>query len=233
MTTIYVPSLHRPGNVPTMEKLAGEAELVWLVPPEEEQAYREAGATRVEVGHPHKYQKVNAVLDARPDVWNVFSDDDCSRVIRLEPDGTFSEITLGEAADEYVEVGKRRRDSLVIVTQITNRTFLRRSISDWGTNNGWFFAVAPHTTPRWDTTLRSCGDADFAAQHFVNYGRISRVNWIMPTYRLADKASHFAAEYKDHSATFKIIIDRYPHLFEWHGLDYHGKEMLGFRQPFR
>lgn len=210
---VFVPSLHRPQNVPTMAALAGEAELVWCVPPEEEQAYRDAGAQHVHLGHPGEFEKMNEVMDAYPDEWVTFSDDDCTGFWRLEPDGDIVNITLGEAVAEMLSIAAARRDKFVCISMNSNRTFMRRTITDWGQPANWLCSIAPGVPERWEVAWGS--DVDFAAKMFMAYGRIARVNHIIGAYQFGNKDSLWNEWYRSEpaqDARLRELAARYPAL---------------------
>lgn len=209
---VYITSLGRPGNVPAMEAQAGIAQLVWLVPEEQADDYARAGATSIITGPPGKPDKINAILDAYPDQWNVFSDDDCRKLTLLNETGDRVKCTLGLAAAEYIAVGNRRRDHGVFMPNMSNAHFAARRVSAWGSTVGWFMAVAPNTECRLDPALLMNHDVDFACQVFMRYGRIARVGYIIGDYRYADKTSHFREQHDDRSYEHKVVIDRYPGL---------------------
>lgn len=211
---VYVVSLNRPHNVAAMEALAGPADLVWCVPEEQIEEYALAGAKEFWPGPPSKYAKVNAILDALPEEWLVFTDDDCQGISRLEHDGSWTALTLGEAAEEYVTVGQRRKDAYVCPTQMQNKTFLSRTVSNWAMTSGWFNAMAPGFEPRYDEGLSSSGDTDLACQVMDRYGRICRVNWMLMEFRMADSESHYLADYKDKGPVIDVLLARWPHLLE-------------------
>jgi len=222
---IYIPSLDRPGNVPEMQAQAGIAELVWLVPEDQEQAYRKAGAKSVITGPRDKPSKINAILDAYPDQWRVFSDDDCRRLTILNDSGASVRCTLGLAASEYIAVGNRRRDHLVAMPNMSNAHFAARRVSDWGSTVGWFFAVAPDTECRLDPEMPYGDDVDFACRVFMRYGRIARVGWIIGDYRYGDRDSHFRVEHMAQNDVHRALIARYPGLLQWKN-----DAVLGFRR---
>jgi len=217
---IFVPSRDRPGNVPRMERLAGGAKLVWLVPEEQEHAYRRYGATEVVTGHPRKSHKMNEALDRFNDDWCVFSDDDCSAMFRLGTDLIRRRITLEDAAVEFVAIGERRQEHLVNMICLHNAKFINLTLYSWGRATGWFFAVAPGTECRFDESLPYCEDLDFAARCFDRYGGIAIPGWILGHYRMGDPNSHFRnllGESDFRPLVARLLITRYPHLFRWDG----------------
>ena len=206
---VFVTSLNRPGNVPTMEALAGDAELVWCVPIDQVMDYRQAGARDVLIGPRGKWEKVNAVLDEM-DGWRVFTDDDCEGIWWLGQDGT-RHATLGEVAKEFVRVGEERHAPLVLLPCIRNPFYLKRSVSKWSRTVDWFFAVSPDNECRYDLSMKAIGDTEFAARCFDRYGTIARVNYIMGDYRINDATTQF--DPADRGPDAEVILRRYPHLF--------------------
>lgn len=209
---VFVPSRNRWANVPTMQALAGHANLVWLVPADQAAAYAEAGATTIVTGPPGKSAKVNDALDRFNDEWCVFTDDDVTHLSWLTAPSKTRPTTLGEAAEEYVRVGEAMRAPLVVIPCIRNAMFLKPTVSGWTRSVDWFFAVAPHTKCRYDESLAYFGDTEFAAQCFDRYGRIARPNYIMGDYRINDASSQYSAD--DRGPAAEVILRRYPHLFK-------------------
>lgn len=216
---IYIPSLHRPHHVETMEGLAGEAELVWCVPEEQVEAYRAAGAQRFFTGHPGEFEKMNEVMDAHPDEWLVFSDDDCKGFKRLDVYGEVHPIDLGEAAAEMLRIGQARRDKYVALSQNTNQMFMRRTVTDWGQAANWLCCIAPGVPERWETGFAS--DLEFSAKMCMAYGRIARINHIIGLYQFNDAGSHWREWYRPGNealvARLHDIADRYPALLTFTG----------------
>ena len=199
-----------------MESLAGDCHLVWLVPENQEAAYRDAGARMVVTGPRGKAAKINAVLDRFNDEWCVFSDDDCQGIVRLSKDGPVP-ITLGEAAHHFVALGRRDKEHLVNITAMTNRHFMGPSVTPWGQLVGWFFAVAPFTVVSMDEELPTAEDLDFAARCFRRYGSIARPNYIQGDYRVGGRDSHFDHSSDAKAAAFAGLEVRYPELFRAEG----------------
>jgi len=209
---VYVVSLSRADNVPSMSALAGDADLVWLVPESQRMDYLRAGAERVITGPPGKADKANAILDTAQE-WSVFSDDDLTGMVELLPNGTRQAITIGQAADEFIRVGAERRCGLVTIASASNALYLSRTISAWGQIGGGFYALACGTELRFDPTLGLCEDVDIAAQAFMRYGTCSRINYIQGTYRMGGANSHFVQQYAERQKWFAEVARRYPGLF--------------------
>jgi len=214
---VFVPSLGRAHHVPRMESLAGNSHLVWLVPEDEEPAYREAGAKMVVTGPREKSAKINEALDRFGNEWCVFSDDDCHGLVRLGRNQEVVPLTLGDAANHFVAAGRRHREHLVSITALTNRHFMGPSVTPWGQTVGWFFAVAPGTSIRLDESLPTAEDLDFAARCFRRYGSIARPNYIQGDYRVGGQDSHFDHSPEAKAAAFAELALRYPELFRADG----------------
>jgi hypothetical protein len=198
---------------------------VWCVPLEQADAYQRAGARHILTGPAGKAAKMNEVLDAHPDEWCVFSDDDCRKMTWLNDSGGLVKCTLGLAASDYIAVGNRRRDHLVAIPNMSNAHFAARRVSDWGSTVGWFCAVAPNTECRFDEALPYGEDIDFACRVFDRYGRIARVGWIIGDYRYGGPESHFRAQHENRAALNRALIERWPGLLEWKS-----PEVLGYRR---
>lgn len=209
---IHVVSLNRDDHVPSMKALAGGADLVWCVPDSQEIAYEKAGAEEILVGPRGQFEKMNAVLDLHPDEWVVFSDDDCQRIRMLCRDGELRDIDLEEAAHELVRVGRSMNGHYVAASMTSNTRFMSRSVTPWGQSVNWLCAVGPGTVPRFG--LHNAGEVRFAAEVCDRYGRIERVNHIMPEYTMADADSLWAAEHaQSKEPIWSDLLRLYPHLF--------------------
>lgn len=209
---VFVPSLHRAHHVPTMGAIAGAAQLVWCVPAEEVADYYASGAQDVRVGPAAQYEKMNEVLDAFPDEWVVFSDDDCRGLLMLDAEGRTLPVTLGEAAVELVRVGNRRGDRFVCISQNQNRMFMRRTVTDWGQPSNWLCAIAPGTPERF--LQRFGSEVEYAARIVANYGRIARVNHVIGMYQFGGPASSYP-EYADKAPCDRDTAQRHPHLVRY------------------
>lgn len=214
---VFVPSLGRAHHVARMESLAGGAELVWLVPEWEVDAYREAGAKHTMIGPPGKSAKINEALDRFNNEWCVFSDDDCHGLFQLTRDGRAAPITLLQAAQTFIAAGQKDHEHLVTITALNNRRFMNHGVTPWGQTVGWFFAVAPGTSIRLDEDLAIAEDLDFAARCFRKYGSIARLNYIQGDYRVGGKDSHFDHSSEAKAAVFASLELRYPDLFRAEG----------------
>lgn len=217
-----MPSLSRPQNVPQMEALAGGAKLVWCVPEGQAEDYRAAGAQHVFTGHPGIYEKINEVLDAHPDQWCLFSDDDCQGFLMLEADGSIVPITLDQAAEEVAMVTTARSDRFGCISMNQNQTFMQRTVTDWGQPSNWLCAIAPGTPERFRSGYAA--EWDYAARIFNNYGRIARLNHLIGKYKYAGPNSHFAADHAAPAPYLRDLAVKYPHLFRLDG------DRLAFRR---
>ena len=197
-----------------MQALAGEAELWWCVPVNEEDRYREAGAEHIVTGHPGQFEKMNEVLDQFGSEWVVFSDDDCKRVMILNSFGDLEPITLDQVARHLIKLGEWRRDGYVACGMTTNKRFLSHTITSWGQTANSLCAIVPGTEVRFRLGLGVATDIDFAAQMHERYGRICRPNYIMAEYPRNDGPSHWRASHaSDRGLLYGPIVARYPHLF--------------------
>lgn len=198
-----------------MEALAGDARLIWCVPEEQVEAYRAEGATEFFTGHPGIYEKINEVMDAKPDEWLAFSDDDCTALWIKQADGEVVPTTYGEAVREMVGVAKARRDRFACISMNRNKTWMQRTVTDWGQPSNWLCAVAPGIPERWEPQWG--GELVFASKIATNYGRICRCNFIMGEYDYAGPHTQWTEyESEDFQAEIlRCVVDRWPVLWTY------------------
>ena len=185
---VAVISSGRPGNVPAMAALVGEA--TWFVGVGEAPAYRAAGAPGVvEAGALCRAR--NAALQA---AWRgkaplpcVQSSDDLRRVERAfaPPRGkcVAEPSTFAEAVNIIVARARNVGAKLAGVAPTSNPFYSRPEapVRTAAFIVGDFCVVWP-SVPRWDERLRLKEDYDFTLQHLAAYGRVARCDQVLVTF---------------------------------------------------
>lgn len=180
----YVISRARPDNVASMRTHLPDVETTWVVPPEDELAYADAGADRILATVGLSAARNLALDDAFADGSTcVQLDDDLKKIETLDLDSRATRPTTLAAAIHSInvvmdEIGAR----LGGASSTPNPYFVRRPLSTKHFVIGSLSVVKP-TDLRYSTRLRLKEDYDYTLRHIVTYGLVARVDPILPTFQ--------------------------------------------------
>lgn len=176
-----IPSKGRPGNVALMTALTGEA--TWIVCPEEEEAYRAAGATSIL----HQRSLVharNTALNAATEagVACLQSDDDAKAFRMLGTDGKAHDIGFERFVDVMMKTGELQNAKLVGMAPTNNPFYGKRKVK----RDGFIIAsifLADTSDIRFDEQFLTKEDYDFTLQHLARFGAVARCDWLLGEYQ--------------------------------------------------
>lgn len=217
---VYVISAGRPGNVAAMAPQLAGLHATWVVPPDQAQTYRDAGAAAWGVDG-RLSEARNAALDAAfgIDAWCVQLDDDLRRVKTLDRDGAWHPVPLKAAlADIATALDGHPLARLAGAAPTDNPYFARGGpVRTWAFVLGSLTVTKP-TPLRYDTDLTLKEDWDYTCQHLSRYGAVVRCDSVLPTfvhYTNAGGAQRYRNDQLETDITQRLL-DRWPGLLRPH-----------------
>ena len=199
----YVISKARAANVGPMHALIGHDAVTWIVPPEDEAAYRENGAVLVATAEGLCAARNTALSDAFvQDCWCVQMSDDIQS-ISISPDerrapcldeanrrsgdeGLPVPVTP-EAAATAVGEEMMKRGTFLGGAYVNNNVGFALNAEAWSSHKfivGDFMVIRPCSL-RFDEKMSLKEDYDYTAQHVDEFGAVTRMN------RLFVRAKHY------------------------------------------
>lgn len=189
---VTVISARRPQNVPAMEAHLEGLDHVWFVPEGQGGDYEYAldaiGApvAIVEIESTQDTHQRNAALDwaERLGKWCVQIDDDLKRLRRTTPgfQSDRYDLTVSEAIESLVDGIWRAEAHYGGLAATDNAGFAQRTITTTSFVRSAFMAVRPGSGLRFDDQFRLKGDYDYTLQHLQKYGRVARLDTLLPTF---------------------------------------------------
>lgn len=181
-TYIGVVSYKRPHNVKDLHKTLGTNQITWYVRKEEEEIYKNEGATTKVVKYSTLGDKRNKILQDGKEYDTIFMDDDLERFrfainTKEEYDVTFAQL-VKEMKKKLNEIPNVK---LCGVNSIAKPFFYnsKRPISLTNFCVGTISLVKKGSTILHDTQFKMKEDYDFTLQHIKKYGGIVRLNYAM------------------------------------------------------
>lgn len=181
---VAVISARRSHNVPLMEAHLTGVPHQWVVPIEDVEDYRYAGAPDVwGVKSTQDTHQRNAALDvAGPLRYCVQIDDDLKKIEFVMPGGKPVEITLGAAIETLIKACEMNGAYYSGVAPTNNAYFTRNLFNLTGFIRSALTAYRPGSGLRYDHQFPLKGDYDLTCQHLAKYGRVARVDGLLASF---------------------------------------------------
>lgn len=175
-----IPSVGRPENVPRMHELTGEA--TWIVRPQEEQAYRDAGAKEIlyQTSLTHaRNQGLNAAF--AHSLPCLQSDDDAKSYGILDA-GKRKQIPFQDFVREMFVAQETQATKLAGMLPVNNPFYAKRRVATRGFIIASIFLANPSEIG-FDQEFKLKEDYDYTLQHLVAYGSVARCDWLLGDYQ--------------------------------------------------
>lgn len=187
---VCVVSHARPQNVAKMQAKTAYP-IHWYVNHGEREAYESAGATHITEGNgliPSRNQGMEDAF-AEGKICLQMDDDYLSAYVANGPHGAIkcTRITLDELIERLVSKFLTSKALCSGCAPTDNKLGIDRDISESAFIIASFFAAKPNPL-RFDESLRMKEDYDYTLQHLSKYGRVLRMNRLMPVFAHYDNS---------------------------------------------